>query len=182
MTRRRLPRRLPAAAAALARAFVLALVLAVLLPAGPETTAGTAPAAAPAPFRAAPDPAAASAPRPVPGAAAEAPAPAPAGAPDARPGTARAAAAAAPDTGARELRAVFGAARGARGPVCDPEAPRPDGVPAVPPRAGTDHGQVPPARPVSEEARPRATAPVRALVRGPEQPLPGPVELSVLRV
>ncbi|GHI88434.1 hypothetical protein Sxan_57980 [Streptomyces xanthophaeus] len=68
------------------------------------------------------------------------------------------------------------------GPSCAPAAPDRDGPPAVPPRTGGEHAQLPPARPAPEGVRPQGTAPVRVLVRGPDRPAPGPVELSVLRV
>ncbi|APU41483.1 hypothetical protein [Streptomyces sp. TN58] len=68
------------------------------------------------------------------------------------------------------------------GPSCAPAAPDHGGTPAVPARAGGDHAQVPPGRPVPPVARPHAGLPVRAPVRGPDRPAPGPVELSVMRV
>ncbi|MFB0630786.1 hypothetical protein [Streptomyces sp. AB3(2024)] len=79
---------------------------------------------------------------------------------------------------------VPAAAAGPReqGPRCAPDAPDHGGVPAVPPRTGCEHAQLPAAGVVPEGARPRGTAPLRVLVRGPDRPAPGPVELSVLRV
>ncbi|MEU9082987.1 hypothetical protein [Streptomyces sp. NPDC048357] len=68
------------------------------------------------------------------------------------------------------------------GPACAPGAPDHGGLPAGPARAGGEHAHVPPARPVPEGARPYAAMPVRVLVRGPDRPAPGPVELSVMRV
>ncbi|MGO4463586.1 hypothetical protein AB4039_40935, partial [Streptomyces sp. M-16] len=67
-------------------------------------------------------------------------------------------------------------------PRCAPDAPGHGGVPVVPPRTGCEHAQLPAAGVVPGEARPRGTAPLRVLVRGPDRPAPGPVELSVLRV
>ncbi len=68
------------------------------------------------------------------------------------------------------------------GPACGPGAPDRGGLPAVPARAQGEHGQVPAGRPVPEEARPHGAMPVRILVRGPDRPAPGPLELSVMRV
>ncbi|MER6313038.1 hypothetical protein ABT237_04625 [Streptomyces sp. NPDC001581] len=67
-------------------------------------------------------------------------------------------------------------------PACAPGVPDHGGLPAAPARAGGEHAHVPPARPVPEGARPYAAMPVRVLVRGPDRPAPGPVELSVMRV
>ncbi|MFJ9546394.1 hypothetical protein [Streptomyces erythrochromogenes] len=67
------------------------------------------------------------------------------------------------------------------GPSCAPAPPDRGGTPAAPTRAG-DHAQVPPGRPVPAAVRPYAAPPVRVLVRGPDRPAPGPVELSVMRV
>lgn len=69
-----------------------------------------------------------------------------------------------------------------QGPRCAPDAPEHGGVPAVPPRTGCEHAQLPAGGVVPGEARPRGTAPLRVLVRGPDRTAPGPVELSVLRV
>ncbi|MFE9631536.1 hypothetical protein [Streptomyces sp. NPDC006463] len=69
-----------------------------------------------------------------------------------------------------------------RGPSCAPGAPDHGGLPAVPPRTGSDHAQVPPARLCPEAARAYGTTPVRILVRGPGGPAPGPVEPSVMRI
>ncbi|MEU7604955.1 hypothetical protein [Streptomyces sp. NPDC041003] len=71
---------------------------------------------------------------------------------------------------------------GVGGPACAPGAADHGGLPAVPARAGGEHAHVPPARPLPEGARPYAAMPVRVLVRGPDRPAPGPVELSVMRV
>ncbi|WP_314243465.1 hypothetical protein [Streptomyces sp. DSM 40907] len=69
------------------------------------------------------------------------------------------------------------------GPACAPETPGHGGTPAVPTRAaGEQHAQVPPVRPVPEEAGPAAAMPVRNPVRGPGRPAPDPVELCVMRV
>ncbi|MFD3696591.1 hypothetical protein ACFWUZ_10590 [Streptomyces sp. NPDC058646] len=75
--------------------------------------------------------------------------------------------------------AVFG---GDGGPSCAPAGPGRGGLPAAPPRAGGEQAQLPPARPVPAADRPGATLSVRVLVRGPDRPAPGPVELSVMRV
>ncbi|MFE3763749.1 hypothetical protein ACFXPI_18550 [Streptomyces sp. NPDC059104] len=89
-------------------------------------------------------------------------------------------------TGAFGVAGVVGsvAAAGAQeqGPRCSPDGPERGGVPAVPPRTGGEHAQLPAAGVVPGEAGPRGTAPLRVLVRGPDRPAPGPVELSVLRV
>ncbi|MFD6973172.1 hypothetical protein [Streptomyces sp. NPDC059949] len=71
---------------------------------------------------------------------------------------------------------------GGGGPACGPGSPDHGGLPAVPARAVSEHGQLPAGRPVPEEARPHGAMPVRVLVRGPDRPAPGPVELSVMRV
>ncbi|MFB7463887.1 hypothetical protein ACFCZ1_10370 [Streptomyces sp. NPDC056224] len=84
----------------------------------------------------------------------------------------------APDAARRHVTA----AADDRGPSCAPGAPDHGGLPAVPPRTGSDHAQLPPARLCPEAARPYAAAPVRILVRGPDGPAPGPVELSVMRI
>ncbi|MFJ4314349.1 hypothetical protein ACIP46_03550 [Streptomyces lavendulae] len=69
-----------------------------------------------------------------------------------------------------------------QGPRCAPDGPERGGVPVVPPRSGCEHAQLPAGGVVPGEARPRGTAPLRVLVRGPDRTPPGPVELSVLRV
>ncbi|MFE2854925.1 hypothetical protein ACFXJO_27865 [Streptomyces lavendulae] len=69
-----------------------------------------------------------------------------------------------------------------QGPRCSPDGPERGGVPVVPPRSGCEHAQLPAGGVVPGEARPRGTAPLRVLVRGPDRAPPGPVELSVLRV
>ncbi|MFF4848457.1 hypothetical protein [Streptomyces sp. NPDC001194] len=96
-------------------------------------------------------------PAPVPGAAA-APAVAPAAAP------------------------VHAAASADRGPSCDPGTRDHGQAPGVPPRSGGEHAHAPVGRPAVEQAWADRVAPVRVLVRGPDQPAPGPVELSVMRV
>ncbi|MFB7172938.1 hypothetical protein ACFCYM_19230 [Streptomyces sp. NPDC056254] len=83
--------------------------------------------------------------------------------------------------GSPDAPRVGSLARGG-GPSCAPAVPDHGGTPAVPARAGGDHAQVPPGRPVPPVARPHAGLPVRAPVRGPDRPAPGPVELSVMRV
>ncbi|MFF7612554.1 hypothetical protein [Streptomyces lavendulae] len=69
-----------------------------------------------------------------------------------------------------------------QGPRCAPDGPERGGVPVVPPRSGCEHAQLPAGGVVPGEVRPRGTAPLRVLVRGPDRTPPGPVELSVLRV
>ncbi|MEU2827080.1 hypothetical protein ABZ667_00145 [Streptomyces lavendulae] len=69
-----------------------------------------------------------------------------------------------------------------QGPRCAPDGPERGGVPVVPPRSGCEHAQLPAGGVVPGEARPRGTAPLRVLVRGPDRAPPGPVELLVLRV
>ncbi|MFF4432520.1 hypothetical protein ACFYZ4_25575 [Streptomyces sp. NPDC001513] len=118
---------------------------------------------------------AASAPAPVP-AAAPAPAVAAGSAPAVAPAPAVAAA-----SGFLAAAAAASASDDGR-PACSPGVPDHGGLPAAPARAGGEHAHVPPARPVPEGARPYAAMPVRVLVRGPDRPAPGPVELSVMRV
>uniref|UniRef100_A0AAU2JT50 Uncharacterized protein n=1 Tax=Streptomyces sp. NBC_00049 TaxID=2903617 RepID=A0AAU2JT50_9ACTN len=91
---------------------------------------------------------------------------------------------AAPPLPVASAPAAFAAHAGARapGPSCDPAAPDRGAVPVAPPRGGYDHAQVPVGRPAPEGVRPHGTMPVRVLVRGPDRPAPGPVELSVMRV
>ncbi|MCX5196452.1 hypothetical protein OOK31_21585 [Streptomyces sp. NBC_00249] len=69
-----------------------------------------------------------------------------------------------------------------RGPVCDPGGAGHGPAPLLPPRAGQDHAQLPAARAGAGVERPQGARPVRVLVRGPDRPAPGPVELSVMRV
>ncbi|MCX4692018.1 hypothetical protein [Streptomyces sp. NBC_01408] len=88
-------------------------------------------------------------------------------------------AAAVPVAAAVPAAEVFGAGGG---PSCAPGGPDHGGLPAVPPRAGGEHAQLPPARAAPEGVRPYGNLPVRVLVRGPDRPAPGPVELSVMRV
>ncbi|MEU9372200.1 hypothetical protein AB0D94_00150 [Streptomyces sp. NPDC048255] len=107
-----------------------------------------------------------------PSGAAAVPAAAASGAPAAVP-------AAAPELVAVAAAAVFDAGGG---PACAPGGPDHGGLPAMPPRAGAEHAQLPPGRAVPEGARPHGNQPVRVLVRGPDRPAPGPVELSVMRV
>ncbi|MGR4881813.1 hypothetical protein ACIPUC_20785 [Streptomyces sp. LARHCF249] len=70
------------------------------------------------------------------------------------------------------------------GPSCAPGTGDRGRPPAVPPRAGDPgHAHVPAAgRLAADRAWDGRAIPVRVLVRGPEQPPPGPVELSVMRV
>ncbi|MGW7453342.1 hypothetical protein [Streptomyces sp. NPDC054787] len=75
--------------------------------------------------------------------------------------------------------AAFG---GHRGPACAPGAPDLGDVPGLPARAGAGHGLPPVARALPAGVRTGGETPVRALVRGPDRPVPGPVELSVMRV
>ncbi|MFZ3498714.1 hypothetical protein ACODT5_36770 [Streptomyces sp. 5.8] len=76
------------------------------------------------------------------------------------------------------------ASAGPGGPACAPGSAGRDGVPALPARAGSDQAQaqVPPARLGPEAVVPSRAIPVRVLVRGPAQPAPTPLELSVMRV
>ncbi|WP_030707994.1 hypothetical protein [Streptomyces sp. NRRL F-2580] len=105
--------------------------------------------------------------------AASAPAPAPAG---------PAAALKAASGPAVAVASGFLAAPDDGGPACAPGSHDHGGLPAAPARAGGEHAHLPPARPVPEGARPYVPMPVRVLVRGPDRPAPGPVELSVMRV
>ncbi|MBT2403465.1 MULTISPECIES: hypothetical protein [unclassified Streptomyces] len=52
----------------------------------------------------------------------------------------------------------------------------------MPPRGGGEQAHVPVGRTAAEQAGGGWTLPARVLVRGPDQPAPGPVELSVMRV
>ncbi|MEU9230823.1 hypothetical protein [Streptomyces subrutilus] len=76
------------------------------------------------------------------------------------------------------------AAPGGGGPSCAPGPGDQGGPPAVPPRAADpSHAHVPAAGRLSADRAGHCPAtPVRVLVRGPDQPAPGPVELSVMRV
>lgn len=89
---------------------------------------------------------------------------------------------AAPARAASAFGPVVAAGVQEQGPRCSPDGPERGGVPAVPPRSGCEHAQLPAGGVVPDEARPRGTAPLRVLVRGPDRTPPGPVELSVLRV
>ncbi|MFE7182384.1 hypothetical protein [Streptomyces erythrochromogenes] len=104
--------------------------------------------------------------------------------PDSAPVAARAGSTGAADpAAARSLEAPHAdPVAGGGGPSCAPAPPDRGGIPAAPARAGGEHAQVPPARPAPADARPYAAPPVRVLVRGPDRPAPGPVELSVMRV
>ncbi|MFE9483973.1 hypothetical protein ACFYNM_35990 [Streptomyces spororaveus] len=106
--------------------------------------------------------------------------------PDSRSATATAAdpgSAPAADSGSAPVRPRAAAFTDGGGPACAPTAPGHGGTPAVPTRtAGEQHAQVPPVRPVPEEAGPAGAGPVSTLVRGPGRPAPDPVELCVMRV
>ncbi|MFF3860300.1 hypothetical protein [Streptomyces sp. NPDC002209] len=69
-----------------------------------------------------------------------------------------------------------------RGPSCDPGTRDRGRAPGVPPRGAGEHAHAPVGRPAVEQVWGSRTPPVRVLVRGPDQPAPGPVELSVMRV
>ncbi|MFE2553259.1 hypothetical protein ACFXGI_32655 [Streptomyces sp. NPDC059355] len=77
---------------------------------------------------------------------------------------------------------VHAVAAGDRGPSCDPGTRDHGQAPGVPPRGGGEHAHAPVGRPAVEQAWADRVAPVRVLARGPDQPAPGPVELSVMRV
>ncbi|WP_405830886.1 hypothetical protein [Streptomyces sp. NBC_00105] len=155
-----------ASAALTVWAGLVVAVLAVVLPAAAAPAVVLPAAAAPAPA----GPAAAVSVRAPASVQAPASAPAPAsGSGPVRPG----------DPGPVLAPAVLS---GGGGPACAPGAADHGGLPAVPARAGGEHAHVPPARPVPEGARAYAAMPVRVLVRGPDRPAPGPVELSVMRV
>ncbi|MEU9255828.1 hypothetical protein AB0D66_28790 [Streptomyces sp. NPDC048270] len=70
------------------------------------------------------------------------------------------------------------------GPSCAPGPGDHGRPPAVPPRAADpSHAHVPAAgRLAADRAWDCRAIPVRILVRGPDQPAPGPLELSVMRV
>ncbi|MFI5668070.1 hypothetical protein [Streptomyces sp. NPDC051704] len=134
--------------------WLLAAVIAVLV--GCAVSAAALPAAGSASARV---------PAPVQGAAA-----APVVAPTAAPAVAPAAA------------PVHAVAAADRGPSCDPGTRDHGQAPGVPPRGAGEHAHAPVGRPAVEQAWADRVAPVRALARGPDQPAPGPVELSVMRV
>ncbi|WP_234318310.1 hypothetical protein [Streptomyces sp. NRRL S-244] len=77
---------------------------------------------------------------------------------------------------------VHAAAAAGRGPSCDPGTRDHGQAPGVPPRGAGEHAHAPVGRPAVEQAWADRAPPVRVLVRGPDQPAPGPVELSVMRV
>ncbi|MFD4868813.1 hypothetical protein [Streptomyces sp. NPDC058412] len=118
----------------------------------------------------------------LPAASAPAPVPAAASAPAVAAGSAPAVAPAPAVAAASGFLAAAASASDDGRPACSPGVPDHGGLPAAPARAGGEHAHVPPARPVPEGARPYAAMPVRVLVRGPDRPAPGPVELSVMRV
>ncbi|MCC0097280.1 hypothetical protein K7B10_21315 [Streptomyces flavotricini] len=97
-------------------------------------------------------------------------------------GAASAAASATGPAAAADLAPVRAVASADRGPACDPGTRDHGQAPGVPPRGAGEHAHAPVARPAVEQAWADRTAPVRVLVRGPDQPAPGPVELSVMRV
>ncbi|MFD7839364.1 hypothetical protein [Streptomyces sp. NPDC059761] len=78
--------------------------------------------------------------------------------------------------------AVASVASAERGPSCDPGSRDHGRAPGVPPRGAGEHAHAPVGRPAVEQAWADRAPPVRVLVRGPDQPAPGPVELSVMRV
>ncbi|MCX4628995.1 hypothetical protein [Streptomyces sp. NBC_01443] len=69
-----------------------------------------------------------------------------------------------------------------RGPSCDPGNRDRGRVPGAAPRGAGEHAHAPVGRPAVEQVWGARTLPVRLLVRGPDRPAPGPVELSVMRV
>ncbi|MEV6570637.1 hypothetical protein [Streptomyces sp. NPDC051577] len=69
-----------------------------------------------------------------------------------------------------------------QGPACAPGGGDHGRIPAVPPRCGDPQHCAPAARVAAEQPAGCRTMPVRILVRGPDRPTPGPVELSVMRV
>ncbi|MEU3402717.1 hypothetical protein ABZ766_02010 [Streptomyces sp. NPDC006670] len=76
----------------------------------------------------------------------------------------------------------FGAGGPGRGSSCAPGSGGAGTEPAVPVRAGHEHGSVLVARALPEGVRPQRAECVRVPVRGPDQRAPGPVELNVMRV
>ncbi|RPF41814.1 hypothetical protein EDD96_5635 [Streptomyces sp. Ag109_G2-6] len=79
-------------------------------------------------------------------------------------------------------RAVVAGAEPGPGPACAPGSGGAGTEPALPARAGHEHGSVLVARAVPEGVRPYRAACVQVPVRGPGQRAPGPVELNVMRV
>ncbi|MFH7598207.1 hypothetical protein WDV06_24375 [Streptomyces racemochromogenes] len=79
-------------------------------------------------------------------------------------------------------RAVFTGALPERRPACAPGSGGAGTEPAVPARAGHEHGSVLVARAVPDGVRPYRAECVRLPVRGPDQRAPKPVELNVMRV
>ncbi|MDJ0384264.1 hypothetical protein [Streptomyces sp. G-G2] len=82
------------------------------------------------------------------------------------------------------VTAMAATAYAGQGPACAPGTGGHEQAPAVPPRAGQggDHAQVPPGRVPAEREGDAPGRPARVLVRGPDRPAPGPLELSVMRV
>ncbi|MEU9142312.1 hypothetical protein [Streptomyces sp. NPDC048349] len=89
-----------------------------------------------------------------------------------------------PGPAAPGTHAAHAVAREDGGPSCAPGPGDHGRPPAVPPRTGDPaHAPLPAAgRLGADPARNGAALPVRVLVRAPDQPAPGPVELSVMRV
>lgn len=100
------------------------------------------------------------------------------------PGAASASAAgsAAASAAAPATAPVHAVASADRGPSCDPGTRDHGQAPGVPPRGAGEHAHAPVGRTAVEQAWADRVAQVRVLVRGPDQPAPGPVELSVMRV
>ncbi|TDU77347.1 hypothetical protein EDD91_4093 [Streptomyces sp. KS 21] len=85
-------------------------------------------------------------------------------------------------TAPADLGVAHAVADTGRGPSCDPGARDRGRAPGVAPRGAGEHAHSPVGRPAVEQVWGARTPPVRVLVRGPDQPAPGPVELSVMRV
>ncbi len=96
--------------------------------------------------------------------------------------SASASASAAGSAAASAAAPVHAVASADRGPSCDPGARDHGQAPGVPPRGAGEHAHAPVGRTAVEQAWADRVAQVRVLVRGPDQPAPGPVELSVMRV
>ncbi|MFK0233831.1 hypothetical protein [Streptomyces vinaceus] len=69
-----------------------------------------------------------------------------------------------------------------RGPSCDPGTRDRGQAPGVPPRGAGEHAHAPVGRAAGDQVWADRTPAAPVLVRGPDQPAPGPVELSVMRV
>ncbi|WP_405702054.1 hypothetical protein [Streptomyces sp. NBC_00069] len=96
--------------------------------------------------------------------------------------SASASASAAGSAAAPATAPVHAVASADRGPSCDPGTRDHGQAPGVPPRGAGEHAHAPVGRTAVEQAWADRVAQVRVLVRGPDQPAPGPVELSVMRV